>query len=74
MKRGHSLSFFLMVASKTEEGTCPLGFPSWQEHPYRLTSKHTSKWGKKKTLKKSLETYIFVADSSVLASARGVLI
>lgn len=25
--------FFPMVASKTEEETSPLGYPSWQEHP-----------------------------------------
>lgn len=61
-----------MVASETEEGTCPLGFPSWQEHPYRLASKHTSKWGKKKNLKMARD--LFLAYISVLASALVILI
>jgi len=67
-------NFFLMAASKTEEGTCPLGFPSWQEQPYRPTSKHTSKWRGKKSENKALETYIFVGYVSVWTSALVVLI
>lgn len=32
-KRSFIMIFSPIVASKTEEETCPPGYPSWQEHP-----------------------------------------
>lgn len=55
---------FVMVFSpwlqQTEEESCPLGYPSWQEHPERLNSSHTSKQKTKKFKKPWRPTHLWI--------------